>query len=65
MRILKTIVSFIAMFGDDIFALIGLAIICRATFMLNYIAGWYVIGLIFLLLAVVFSKNVPKPPRKG
>lgn len=65
MRVLRAILTFFTLFGDDILAITGLAVICRATFMLNTIAGWYVIGLILCLFAFIWSKNMPKPPKRG
>lgn len=64
MTILKTVAKVLILFGDDILVLLGLAVICWATFLLSYIAGLYVIGVILCGLAFVFAKNVRKPPRK-
>jgi hypothetical protein len=63
LRVLRAILTFFTLFGDDILAITGLAVICRATFMWSAVAGWYSIGLILCLFAFVWSKNVPKPPK--
>jgi hypothetical protein len=62
-RILRAILSGLILFGDDMLAIAGLAIICRATFMWSTVAGWYSIGLILCILAAVFAKNAPKSPK--
>jgi hypothetical protein len=65
MRVLRALLTFFTLFGDDILAIAGLAVVCRATFMLSDVAGWYSIGVILCILAVIWSKNVPKSPKRG
>ncbi|WP_079908263.1 hypothetical protein [Paenibacillus sp. 32352] len=47
------------MFADDFFFLAGMSIIVWATFLLNPIAGFYVMGLLFIFIGVILSTKPP------
>ncbi|GMA48655.1 hypothetical protein GCM10025857_39650 [Alicyclobacillus contaminans] len=65
MTILRALLRLFLTFGDDILVLSGLAVICWATFLLSFIAGLYVIGVILCGLAVLLAKYTRKPPKRG
>lgn len=55
------IIDFILKNIEDFLIFIGLLLLVLATFMMNTIAGIYVLGLILILLGVYFTKF----PMKG
>ncbi|HEY8804320.1 MAG TPA: hypothetical protein VIM42_04295 [Clostridium sp.] len=56
LNIFKVMVSFI----DDACILMGLTLIIEATFMLSYVAGMYILGIILLFLGTVMAKKTKK-----
>jgi hypothetical protein len=60
--LLKCLSIFLGNFLEDFLILIGLIFIVYTTFSINFVAGMYLTGLIFIILGVFLAK---KPPERG
>lgn len=60
--ILICLSAFLQKYLEDFFILVGLIFILYTTFSINYVAGMYLTGVIFIILGVLIAK---KPPERG
>ncbi len=60
--ILIFILKILADYSEDLLILCGLTMIVTATFLINFIAGIYTLGFIFLVMGLALARI---PPRKA
>jgi len=59
-KIIIIILMFLGAYAEDFFILLGLALIVRATFMLNIVAGIYTLGFICLGFGLILARRSPR-----
>ncbi|WP_163854616.1 hypothetical protein [Paenibacillus elgii] len=56
--------AWLLLFVDDIFFLLGLLVIVRATFMWSEMAGMYALGAMFLIIGLIFGRKPPDSSKR-
>ncbi|WP_010500648.1 hypothetical protein [Paenibacillus elgii] len=56
--------AWLLLFVDDIFFLLGLLVIVRATFMWNEIAGMYALGIMLAIIGLIFGRKPPDSAKR-
>lgn len=65
MKKLIMVLVILSKFTEDFFIILGLILIIIATFMLNKIAGMYILGFISLFIGLLVARKTPKEVIKN
>lgn len=57
MKIIKKVLTFLSSIAEDFCIFVGLILIIKATFILGYILGLYVLGFILVFLGLILARK--------
>lgn len=60
MKNLIKVLTILSKFTEDFFIFLGLILIVIATFMINKVAGIYILGFVFLVIGLLLARKPPK-----